>query len=979
MSFDDEFGGLFDRESVLAGGVPARRANTVLFLIENRTAHLMAQSRQAADPYLSQEAAEQRELAFLEAFALGDEPPLRPKIQDLERYAPQWSTLVPRNPRIQAAIAHRLGEKYEFPYGSVWGSREALGLDDAAVQQAYQRLYRQPLESIFARRATPGDRLRWAWASLAGWIENLPPFWTAFALTLTEILGMTLLALPIALAGIGPLAGVALLVVLGMVNVLTVAFMSEAVARSGTIRYGSGFIGRVVDDYLGRAGSVVLSLGIFVICLLALQAFYIGFSTALEGATRVPALVWVALLFLVGLYFVRRESLNATVASALVVGAVNVVVIIVLSLVALVHVQPANLLYVNVPFLGGRPFDSAILGLVFGVVLAAYFGHLTVSTCARVVLQSDPSGRSLIRGTAAAQVTAILLYCLFVIGVNGAIAPQALSGALGTALDPMATEIGPIIYVLGSVFIVLGMGMGSIQYSLILFSLTRERLPSMSSPVLLLSRRKGLLLFRGPRRTDLRLGLVYLGLGGGGARFRMDVESNGNLRRVETTTPATSRWEILGENGDPNLIDRLPELQDLARARGVHLSLEILDADQQAARLQVTSSMRPVYEGTPDTAGLDMAGVFELSDSQAGLIGWIVRQGTVSLAEAAEYTEQSESKARTLLEDLAERGFVTERTDPEGQARYEARLATRRGRQGTRQLWQALSEESDSPSEVEVSRSSRASGTSALFQRLSSSKYGSFLLAFSPVVVAFLFAEWLLLTGSGSFTELLSFIGVIVVPLLGGVFPVLLLFASRRKGERVPTAVYRFLGNPVLLTAIYALFLASILVHGLVIWTDPLQRILAVATSVVVVVMTIAMRRAFVRRTIVELRKDEGEKVHFSITEAGSPAVTAVQLTYPDGERCFRASAGEIPAFSSLQQATFSPEGNASGQLKVWAHKVTPEGDSEGMAGLLRVRQGDETRQFDLKLSKGQVMLPLAHSDYQVDISLAGSGDARSG
>jgi hypothetical protein len=33
MSFDDEFGGFLDRETMLAGGLPAKRANTLLFLI----------------------------------------------------------------------------------------------------------------------------------------------------------------------------------------------------------------------------------------------------------------------------------------------------------------------------------------------------------------------------------------------------------------------------------------------------------------------------------------------------------------------------------------------------------------------------------------------------------------------------------------------------------------------------------------------------------------------------------------------------------------------------------------------------------------------------------------------------------------------------------------------------------------------------------------------------------------------------------
>jgi hypothetical protein len=174
---------LFTREEVLAG-LPARRASTLLFLIESRTAHMVAQSRQAMERFLTEEAAEERDLAFLEAFALGRDPPLRPTIQHLERYAPQWAYLVPDNPRVRAALTHLLGQKYHFTYQAVPGIRAALGLDDEVVQQAYQRLYREPLETIFAPRPTPVDRLRWTWTALAKWLESLPPFWTAFALTL---------------------------------------------------------------------------------------------------------------------------------------------------------------------------------------------------------------------------------------------------------------------------------------------------------------------------------------------------------------------------------------------------------------------------------------------------------------------------------------------------------------------------------------------------------------------------------------------------------------------------------------------------------------------------------------------------------------------------------------------------------------------------------------------------------------------------
>jgi hypothetical protein len=111
-------------------------------------------------------------------------------------------------------------------------------------------------------------------------------------------------------------------------------------------------------------------------------------------------------------------------------------------------------------------------------------------------------------------------------------------------------------------------------------------------------------------------------------------------------------------------------------------------------------------------------------------------------------------------------------------------------------------------------------------------------------------------------------------------------------------------------------------------------------------------------KTDVELLEAEDGQARFSIIAGGRPTVTDVRLKYPEGEQCYEAAAGDIPDFSSLRKATFRPGRNNGGaQLKVWAHKVTAEGDSEGIVGLLHVRQGEETGQFDLKLSKGQVLL----------------------
>src|SRR5438128_11195212 len=97
--------------------------------------------------FLTDEAAQERELAYLEAFALGRDPPLRPTIQDLERHSPEWASLVARNPRVQAAVAHGLGEKYIFTSHAVPGLRAALRLVETEVKPACEPLYPVPLDA----------------------------------------------------------------------------------------------------------------------------------------------------------------------------------------------------------------------------------------------------------------------------------------------------------------------------------------------------------------------------------------------------------------------------------------------------------------------------------------------------------------------------------------------------------------------------------------------------------------------------------------------------------------------------------------------------------------------------------------------------------------------------------------------------------------------------------------------------------------
>lgn len=940
MTADDAFGNLLDKEQLLGGGAPTRRAGTLLFLIQARTARLVDRSRRRLERVLTDEAAQERALAFVEAFALARDATVEVTVHDLERQAQHWASLVPRNPRLQAALARRLAEKYRFTAAVAPGIVRALGLDDPAVGDAYRALYGEEIGSLDAVSLTLRERLRWTWTRLAKRLENLPPFWSAYALTLTETVGASILALPIALATLGPLAGVAILAILGLVNILTVWMMSEAVVRTGPMRYGNAFLGRLVDSCLGGRVALPVSLLLAVLAFIGIPTYSIGVGRTLEGVTSVPAAVWVSLLFAISVWIVRRGSLDATVAIALAIGAVNLVLILGLSGLALAHVDATNLLHSEVPFVDGRPFDASVVAVVFGVVLMAFFGHLSAVTCSSLVLERDPSGRSLIGGCVAAQVTALALYCLFVVVTIGAVGASGLQGLDGTVVDPLADVAGASAAILGSAFVILALGLGPIIDSLTLFWLTQERLPSTARRVIVLPRRRGRLLFRG---RGLRGGIAYLG----DSLFAVDLERQGRLEQ----------FEVEGRGA----VDALPS-EDAARHR---LTLNVLEADDLRARVAVTSTLRLGYEGELDVPGLDLAEVLSLSADEAAVVAAVARLGEADAATVAEDLGRGERETIATMERLVAHGVVRERRTPTARL-FSARMARRRGSRSA--VWEALADESRDGRQVEPQ--------AADWQPRRLGRRGRAALCLAPTVAAFAVAEWLALTGIGSFAGLLSLLGVIVVSLLAGLLPVLLIASSRRNGEYVPGWSSRVIGRPVVLGAIYALFVGALFAHGLVIWSNPFERACALAAGVAMLTVPVLLAGSgrFRHRQTIEVRDDQraGDAGIALLSPEGRRPLAGVGLEYVDG-REQEAASGEIASFDSLRRAVVTLQGSESEDredVKIWAHRVTPEGESEALTATAVFRSDRLFDPVDLSLSRGEAVFPLAGSEVEVEILL---------
>ncbi len=142
-----EFDKLFSPEEIISGSLEERQAMRLLTSLESRTAYLVAEVRRAVELILNSEA---KPMVGSDSFQQRRQKATsNMTVDELERYAPRWASLIPANPKVQAAVSHLLGQKYGLIYDAVPNIRQALGLDKQAVKQAYESQYGQPLGSIF--------------------------------------------------------------------------------------------------------------------------------------------------------------------------------------------------------------------------------------------------------------------------------------------------------------------------------------------------------------------------------------------------------------------------------------------------------------------------------------------------------------------------------------------------------------------------------------------------------------------------------------------------------------------------------------------------------------------------------------------------------------------------------------------------------------------------------------------------------------
>jgi len=156
------------------------------------------------------------------------------------------------------------------------------------VQDAYRRQYGAPIASIYQRSPTlPSDS--------AGAGGTCPAAGVAAALLDLFALTLTERSAPASWRCRSPWPASArcraflLMIVLGLVNVVTNHRRGRRRRRAAErCGYGSGFMGRMVREYLGGSPALCSSVAVALLASLTLPVLYIGFGSAMAASPVCP-------------------------------------------------------------------------------------------------------------------------------------------------------------------------------------------------------------------------------------------------------------------------------------------------------------------------------------------------------------------------------------------------------------------------------------------------------------------------------------------------------------------------------------------------------------------------------------------------------------------------------------------------------------------------------------------------------------------
>jgi hypothetical protein len=665
------------------------------------------------------------------------------------------------------------------------------------------------------------------------------PALATFGVLASTIIGGGLLALPVALARFGPLGAATVLLVIGLVNMVTIASIAGAAARSSAVTTGRGRLATVTAEHLGPVGAQAATISSILLWFGVLIVFGLGLATTLADVVGLRASTWVAAYLAIVLVLVLTEARQPFIATATGVVVLNLVL-----LAAMIAVVALNARW---DLFTAGPLDSATdvssLQVVFGTVLASYFGHTAVFSVAPEALRADPSGRALVRGATAAMGAAVVVNVLWVVVALSAVPPASYAADTSTGVGLLDDAVGGAIGPLSTVFVVLGMGVLAINAAFILGDTLVERLPRHRRLATVLAPGSWLEAYDAVTGTTLTITALASSDG-------VDLVARGRRGRDVTREP------IVADSWDAReLLGRVAPGR-----RGRWLRVHV-DGDVGSGVMVRAETNLTLTEHAASGAALSALGGEGL---RARLFASLVRE-PASPAQLAERLGERPERVADALDELERDRAVALDVDgtwrPVLGRRHRAKTAV------VAALFDELTGNAPAP----------ARGASWLETPLAHT-----LARGVPVALAMVVAIVLAETGT-SFTSVLSLMAMATMVFLGGALPLLLGLSLQARAERAAARSWLTASRAVL-WAFLALFVAVGALYLLVIYRDPIDRAVALGALVAVVGATWSARGrgAFEGRSTVALDVAPDGAVRVAALEAGAERAVVAPPRLPE-------------------------------------------------------------------------------------------------
>lgn len=226
--------------------------------------------------------------------------------------------------------------------------------------------------------------------------------WMAVCTLVGTIIGAGILGMPYAIAKVGFLPGIFLILLIGISFIFLNLFLGEVILRTKGQHQLTGY----AEKYLGPWGKKLMTFSMLVSIYGALSAYLIGIGIALQTIFKSSsATPYIILFFLVGFFIVYR-GIKSTGKAELILVSFLIVVIVAIGLYSLDNINPAYF----------SSYDLGKLLLPYGVVVFAFVGSAAIPEIQEELgNQKKKMKKAIIIGS----VIPIIIYTLFTVVMMG--------------------------------------------------------------------------------------------------------------------------------------------------------------------------------------------------------------------------------------------------------------------------------------------------------------------------------------------------------------------------------------------------------------------------------------------------------------------------------------------------------------------------------------------------------------------------------